>query len=54
VKLGKVLAIEEESAGNTQPRMMAMRMEALSAKDTPLEAGESSVAMSVVVRYAIK
>ena len=54
VKLGKVLAIAEESRGNPQPRMMAMRMEALSAKDTPLEAGEASVAVSVVVRYAIK
>ena len=54
VKVGDVLAIDETGGGSPQPRMYAMRMEAMNAKDTPIEAGESSVTASVVVRYAIK
>jgi uncharacterized protein YggE len=54
VKVGNVLTVDEAGAGSPQPRMYAMRMEAMNAKDTPIEAGESSVTASVVVRYAIK
>ncbi len=54
VKLGKVLAMEETGSRGGEPRMLAMRMEAASAKDMPLEAGESTVSVSVTVAFAIK
>ena len=54
VTLGKVLRIQEVGSESPQPRMLAMRMQAESARDTPIEAGETAVSVSVSVRYAIK
>lgn len=55
VKVGAVVSISETSPRGGEPRlMMAMAMERGAAKETPIEAGELAVSVSVVVRYAIK
>lgn len=53
VRLGKLINIQEGYAAAPQPKMYAMRTEAASA-DVPMEAGESSVSVSVSLTYEIE
>ena len=54
VRLGKLITIQEGYASAPQPKMYAARMEMASDAAAPMEAGESSVSVSVSLVYEIQ
>lgn len=54
VRLGKLLYIQEGYAASPQPKMYAARMEMADSAAVPMEAGESSVSVSVSMVYEIE
>ncbi|GJL91997.1 SIMPL domain-containing protein [Hyphococcus sp.] len=54
VRLGKLLYIQEGYAAAPQPKMYAARMEMADASSVPMQAGESTVSMSVSLVYEIE
>ena len=54
VRLGKLLYIQEGYASAPQPKMYAARMEMADSSSVPLQAGESTVSMSVSLVYEIE
>lgn len=54
VRLGKLLYVQEGYAAAPQPKMYAARMEMADASSVPMQAGESTVSMSVSLVYEIE